>query len=134
MVGIVDSRLLSRVGNNLGERGRRDENENQLQKGRLPRHHCRRLGGERRGEIASSSSLSSSREDDLVGQRDRRRITTSIEEGEVASSFSSRGVGKDLGERVAGGRPMMARGEHVVRFVVVVGLDPGSVKPPLPRG
>jgi hypothetical protein len=27
---------------------------------------------------------------------------------------------------------MMARGEHVVRFVIVVDLDPSSVKPPLP--
>ena len=79
-----------------------------------------------------SSSLSSSREDDDVGQREGRRITATIAGGEVASSLLLRGVGKDLGERVAGGRPMMARGEHVVRFVVVVGLDPSSVKPPLP--
>ena len=62
------------------------------------------------------------------------RVTTTIAGGEVAASLSLRGMGKDLGERVAGGQPMMARGEHVVRFVVVVGLDPGSVKPPLPLG
>jgi len=71
-----------------------------------------------------------SREDDDVGQREGWRITTTIAGGEVASSLSLRGVGKDLGERVAGGRPMMAREEHVFRFVVVVGLDPGSVKHP----
>ena len=80
-----------------------------------------------------SSSLSLSRKDDNVGQREGRRITTTIAGGEVALSLSSRGVGKDSGERVAGDQPMMARGEHVVRFVIVVGLDPGSVKPPLPR-
>ena len=79
-----------------------------------------------------SSSLSSSREDDNVGQREGRRITTTIAGGEVVALLSSRGMGKDLGERVAGGRPMMARGEHAVRSVVVDGLDPGSVKPPLP--
>ena len=53
--------------------------------------------------------------------------------GEVAASLLLRGVGKDLGKRVGVGRSMMARGEHVVRFVVVVDTDPGSVKPPLPR-
>ena len=121
------------MGNNLGERGRRDKNDNQLQKGRLPRLCRCCLGGESRGEVAWSSSLSSSRKDDDVGQREGRRITTRIAGGEVASSLSLRGVGKDLGERVAGGQPMMVRGEHVVRFVFVVGLDPGSVKPPLPR-
>ena len=124
--------LLSRVGNNLGERRRRDKSDIQLQKGRLP-CHCRRcLGGESWGEVASSSSLSSSHEVNVVWQREGRRIMTTIARGEVASLLSSRGVGKDLGERVAGERPMMARGEHVVIFVAVVGLDPGSVKPPLP--
>ena len=112
----LTSRFLSRVGNNLGDRGRWDENDNQLQKGRLPRH-C--LGGESRGEVASSSSLSSSHEDNDVGQREGRRITTTIAGGEVALLLSSRGVGKDLVERVAGGRLMTARGEHVIRFVVV---------------
>jgi len=58
---------------------------------------------------------------------------TTIAGGEVASSLLSRGVGKDLGERVAGGQPMTARGEHVIRFVVVVDLDPGSGNPPPPR-
>ena len=42
----------------------------------------------------------------------------------------SSGGGKDLGERVAGGQPMTERGEHVIRFVVVVDLDPGTVNPP----
>jgi hypothetical protein len=95
-------RLLSRMGNNLGERGRQDENDNQLQKGRSPRR--RPLGGERRGEVTLSSSVSSSHKDYDVGQREGRRITTTIAGGEVASSLSSRGMGKDLGERVAGGR------------------------------
>jgi len=42
-----------------------------------------------------------SQEDD-VGQREGRRITTTIAGGEVASLLLLRGVGKDLGERVAG--------------------------------
>ena len=63
------------MGKNLGERGRRergrrDEIDNQLQKGRLPRRRCHQLRRKRRGEFASSSSLSSSREDDNVGQRE----------------------------------------------------------------
>jgi len=73
MIGVLMLQLLSRVGKNLGERGRRDENNNQLQKGRSPRRHRHRLRRKRRGEIASSSLLSSSRKDDNVGQREGRR-------------------------------------------------------------
>jgi hypothetical protein len=98
------------VGNNLGERRRRDENDNQLQKRRLPRHrrlcHRHHCGGERRFEVISLSLLSLlslSREDNDVGQREGRGIMTTIAEGEVASSLSSKGVGKDLGKRVAVG-------------------------------
>jgi hypothetical protein len=51
-------------------------------------------------------------EGDNVGQREGwGETTTTIAGGEVALSLSSRGVGKDLGERVVGGRPMMARVE-----------------------
>ena len=79
-----------------------------------------------------SSLLSLSRKDNNVGQREGRRITMTICGMRGCVVVVVKGHGKRLGERVAGGRPMMARGEHVVRFVVVVGLDPGSVKPPLP--
>ena len=96
------------------------------------------LGGERRGEMASSSSLSSSRKDDDVGQREGRRITTTIAGGEVALSLLSRDVGKDLRERVAGGKGGRGKTDDgdrgaLIRFVVVVDLDPGSVESPLPR-
>ena len=114
MIGIVDVAVVEPRGKNLGERGRWDKNDNQLQKGRLPRLCYCRLGGERRGEVASLSSSSLSRKDVDVGQREGRRMTTTI------SSLLSRGVGKDLGERVAGGRPMMARGERIAIFAVLV--------------
>ncbi len=91
---LLTLRLLSCMGNNLGERGRRDENDNRR---RCCRRHCR--GGERRGEVVSSSLSSSSslsRKDNDVGQREEQGITTTIAEGEVVSSLLSKGIGKDL--------------------------------------
>jgi hypothetical protein len=47
-----------------------------------------------------------------------------------------KGRGKRLGGKVGRGATddgKSARGEHVVIFVIVVDLDPGSVNPPLPR-
>ncbi len=55
------------------------------------------LEGGRRGQVAS---LSSSHEDNDVGQREGRGITTTIAGGEFASSLLLRCMGKDFGERV----------------------------------